>query len=201
MADPARSDAERIERIMAVHPALLPPEAIELRAAVVQLRYERQLLGAAREVLDRVATGGLRDWANAQRQAKDLAQRIVDEIGHPVTDEPALGPEYRAEIRQLRADMAEARSDLAGWRAAYQALSLKTRRFWNAWRSARRGRRRERDKARRLREITRAVQKVADEWEETITSGVMRGQEWERCLRANLTSLRAALPDEEPASW
>ena len=42
-------------------------------------------------------------------QAERIAQRIVDEIGHPVTDEPALGPEYREQIATLTAELAEAR--------------------------------------------------------------------------------------------
>lgn len=66
-----------------------------------QLRYERRLLGAARELLDRVATGGLRGWTEAHREAADLAQRIVDEIGHPATDEPALGPSCREQLEKL----------------------------------------------------------------------------------------------------
>lgn len=72
-----------------------------------QLRYERRLLGAARMVLDLVAAGDASRWGQARREAGDLAQRIVDEIGHPVTDEPALGPEWRE-----RAETAEAGNTL-----------------------------------------------------------------------------------------
>lgn len=152
VAVPELRDAERIEEIMTMHPALLQPEAIELRNEVARLRIGWGLLGVARMVLDQVANGGMRGWVQAQRDAGALAQRIVDEIGHSVTDEPALGPEYRAEIRQLRADLAKARSDLAGWRAAYEVLSAKTRRFQRAWRSARRGRRKMRARWDELRE-------------------------------------------------
>lgn len=70
-----------------------------------QLRYERRLLGFARIVLDRVAHGNRADWFDSERisaEAEDIAQRIVDEIGHPVTDEPALGPSFRVEIDQLK---------------------------------------------------------------------------------------------------
>lgn len=67
-----------------------------------QLRYERRLLGAARMVLDLIAAGDSSRWEQARREAGDLAQRIVDEIGHPVTDEPALGPGYRAQIHEWR---------------------------------------------------------------------------------------------------
>ena len=67
-----------------------------------QLRYERRLLGAARMVLDLVAAGDSSRWEQARREAEDIAQRITDEIGHPVTDEPALGPGYRATIARVR---------------------------------------------------------------------------------------------------
>ncbi|MGI5201691.1 hypothetical protein ACQEU6_08925 [Spirillospora sp. CA-108201] len=190
------SDAERIEQIMTMHSALLQPEAIELRGEVKRLCYERRLLGAARAVLDQVATGGLRGWVQAQPQAARLAQRIVDEIGHPATDEQALGSEYRDAIRQLRADLARARSDLAGRGAAYEVLAAKAQRLWSAYMSARRGRARERE---RHRAIALAVQVLVDEWEETIASGLMHGQEWEQCLRSNLPRLRAAAAGETTA--
>ncbi|HEY9369925.1 hypothetical protein [Streptomyces sp.] len=67
-----------------------------------QLRYERRLLGAARMVLDLVAAGDSSRWDQVRQGAEDVAQRIVDEIGHPVTDEPALGPGYRAVIARVR---------------------------------------------------------------------------------------------------
>jgi hypothetical protein len=68
-----------------------------------QLRYERRLLGAARMVLDLMAAGEPERQEQARQEAGDIAQRIVDEIGHPVTDEPALGPSYRAAIERVRA--------------------------------------------------------------------------------------------------
>lgn len=90
------------------------------RAEVEQLRYERRLLGVARMTLDLVAAGDPTRWDHARAQAEDVAQRIVDEIGHPVTDEPALGPELRAQLADAneRADQGEAR----GWAKAVQAL-------------------------------------------------------------------------------
>lgn len=69
--------------------------AAELIAAVTQLRYERRLLGATRMVLDLIAAGSPDRWPQARAEAADLSQRIVDEIGHPTTDEPALGGYYR----------------------------------------------------------------------------------------------------------
>ena len=54
-----------------------------------QLRYERRLLDAARLTLDLVAAGDESRWPQARREAQDLAQRLVDEIGHPVTDDRA----------------------------------------------------------------------------------------------------------------
>lgn len=78
-------------------------ERAEALAEAEQLRYERRLLGFARRVLDLVAGGDEQgyDAAYIRTQAEDLAQRIVDEIGHPVTDEPALGPSYRERVALL----------------------------------------------------------------------------------------------------
>lgn len=73
-----------------------------LLAAVRQLRYERRLLGFARMTLDLVAAGGPDRREQARREAEDIAQRIVDEIGHTVTDEDALGPSYREQIAALK---------------------------------------------------------------------------------------------------
>lgn len=80
----------------------------ELRRAaaeVERLRYERRLLGAARRILDLVATGEPERWDKMRAEAEDVAQRIVDEIGHPVTDEPALGPRYRETIADQAAEV------------------------------------------------------------------------------------------------
>lgn len=84
-------------------PGCVWERAEKAEAEVEQLRYERRLLGAARRVLDLVAVGDLSRQEQARREAEDLAQRIVDEIGHPATDEPALGPGYRAAIARVRA--------------------------------------------------------------------------------------------------
>lgn len=81
-----------------------------------QLRYERRLLGAARMVLDLVAAGDSSRWDQARQGAEDVAQRIVDEIGHPVTDEPALGPNYRVQIREWRERAEKAERRLAEFR-------------------------------------------------------------------------------------
>jgi hypothetical protein len=75
-----------------------------LIADVDQIRYERRLLGMARMVLDHVAEMEVvqnSDETVAARAA-DVAQRIVDEIGHPVTDEPALGESFRQQIAAVR---------------------------------------------------------------------------------------------------
>jgi hypothetical protein len=72
-----------------------------LQAQIEQLTYERQLLGAVRRHLDEIADPQGRYREDAIKTAGDLAQRIVDEIGHPVTDEPALGPGFREQIAEL----------------------------------------------------------------------------------------------------
>lgn len=82
----------------------------EARAERDQLRYERRLLGFARMTLDLVAASEPDRWAYARRQAEDIAQRIVDEIGHPVTDEDALGPSFREQIAAMRPVVEAARS-------------------------------------------------------------------------------------------
>lgn len=75
--------------------------AANLLGQVQQLTYERQLLGACRLHLDQIADPEGRYTADAVRGAADLAQRIVDEIGLPVTDEPVLGPSFREQLADL----------------------------------------------------------------------------------------------------
>lgn len=73
-----------------------------------QLAYERRLLTAARMVLDQVAAADpWEDWDGVRQGAQDVAQRIVDEIGHSVTDEPALGPSFRQQIIECAERVAE----------------------------------------------------------------------------------------------
>jgi hypothetical protein len=96
-----------------------------VRAEVNQLRYERQLLGAARRILDLVASCEPRRWRQAHAEAEDIAQRIVDEIGHPVTDEPVLGPHYRGQIAALNSEVDRLHGEntrMAGEIAQLQAL-------------------------------------------------------------------------------
>lgn len=87
----------------AVHKLL--GEVKRLGGEAEQLRYERRLLGACRRHLDEIADPEGRYTAEAIRTAGDLAQRIVDEIGHPVTDEPALAPDFRDQIEKLKVDL------------------------------------------------------------------------------------------------
>jgi len=89
-----RAEVERVSRDLA-----------ETRAEAEQLRYERRLLGACRRHLDEIADPEGRYTVEAVKTAGDLAQRIVDEIGHPVTDEPALGPEFRERIAELEREL------------------------------------------------------------------------------------------------
>jgi hypothetical protein len=58
---------------------------------------QRRLLAISRMVFDGIAEG----HPFTRDEAADLAQRIVDETGHSVTDEPALGPSFRVEIKRL----------------------------------------------------------------------------------------------------
>lgn len=69
--------------------------------------YERRLLARARMVLDLVAAGGPERWDQVRDGAGTIAQAIVDQIGHSVTDEPALGQSFREERDQLKATLAE----------------------------------------------------------------------------------------------
>lgn len=86
------------------HSAAMADAVLAVRDEELErLRYERRLLGWARMTLDLVAAGDPSRWEQARREAEDVAQRIVDEIGHPVTDEPALGPGLRAERDALKA--------------------------------------------------------------------------------------------------
>lgn len=75
---------------------------LEAEKEAKQLRYERQLLGLARLTLDKVAESSAISDRMLRAEAEYVAQRIVDEIGHPATDEPALGPSFHTEIKRLR---------------------------------------------------------------------------------------------------
>lgn len=88
---------------MTPHPPETRMTIEEITAERDQLRYERHLLGIARMTLDLVAAAGPERWDEIRASAEDVAQRIVDEIGHPVTDEPALGPNFRHQIERLKA--------------------------------------------------------------------------------------------------
>lgn len=79
------------------------PEAADLGDAA-------KLLGPARIVLDRCAEG----LPGAEVEAADMAQRIVDLIGHSSTDEP---PHALVELEQLRTVADAARAEQQAWRA------------------------------------------------------------------------------------
>lgn len=71
-----------------------------------------RLLGPVRMVLDRCALNG----GDQERQdAADMAQRIVDLIGHPVTDEPPHAlverDALRAEVERLSGILADLQFD------------------------------------------------------------------------------------------
>lgn len=79
------------------------PEATDLADA-------GRLLGPARIVLDRCAQG----LPGADVEAADMAQRIVDLVGHSSTDEP---PHVLVELEQLRTVAELARAEQRAWRA------------------------------------------------------------------------------------
>jgi hypothetical protein len=73
-------------------------EVTDLRAQVESLTVLTRLLGPARMVLDRCAETA----PGCAAEAADMAQRIVDWIGHPVTDEPATAADLQAEVYRLQ---------------------------------------------------------------------------------------------------
>lgn len=97
------------DRALITEPGYVIPKLADavhkLLAEVEQLKYERRLLGACRRHLDEIADPEGRYTVDAVKTAGDLAQRIVDEIGHSVTDEPALGPEFRERIAELEREL------------------------------------------------------------------------------------------------
>ncbi len=90
----------------------------------IATREERQsweeLLRACGGLLDNLAANALS--VNLRRTAGDLAQRIVDEVGHPATGQRALGPDLRAQVRQLTASRAELVDELYPLRVQAQTV-------------------------------------------------------------------------------
>lgn len=89
-------------------------EVERLRAEIADCSGSCRLLGPARMVLDRCALNG----GDQERQdAADMAQRIVDLIGHPVTDEP---PHALVERDRLR-DALHFYADPENWQAKFRS--------------------------------------------------------------------------------
>ncbi len=63
------------------------------------------LMAPARRLLDQMAVDRGSDPLSAS--ATDLAQQIMNEIGQPVVEEPALGDDLKAEIEVLQAKRGE----------------------------------------------------------------------------------------------
>jgi hypothetical protein len=68
------------------------------KAEVERLATRTRLLGPARMVLDRCAEGE----PGCAADAAVMAQRIVDWIGHEVTDEPPTAADLQAEVYRLQ---------------------------------------------------------------------------------------------------
>lgn len=104
-------------------------EGRRVKALIAALRASREqveqlkeladfarLLGPTRMVLDRCAL----NKPGCDEEAADMAQRIVDLIGHPITDEPPHALVERDELREqvatLKGAVAGLRAELAYWR-------------------------------------------------------------------------------------
>jgi hypothetical protein len=85
------------------------------RAEVERLTDLTRLLGPARRVLDRCAEDASSD---ARAEAAVMAQRIVDWIGHSVTDEPARAADLAGEVERLRGLLREVTAALRDVRSA-----------------------------------------------------------------------------------
>lgn len=115
----ARKDAEAqaeeraAEFLEAVNTLTAERDAARYHAEL--LTYERRLLGRARLIMDLIAAGTRDRWDSLRAEAGRMAQAIVDEIGHPVSDEPALAETLREENERLRdeVDSLRARNDPA----------------------------------------------------------------------------------------
>lgn len=83
-------------------------------ATIDQLAYERRILGRARRLFDQVAEDKSVDRSLRDGAAR-IANAIVDEIGHPVTDEPALGQSHPEQLVDVR-EWLEACPLRTGWR-------------------------------------------------------------------------------------
>lgn len=102
----------------------------DVPALVVEIERQRELadfarlLGPARMVLDRCAE---LSGPAVQAEAADMAQRIVDLIGHPVTDEPPHAlverDRLRDEVERLREELRRAESDRDAWQARAERLA------------------------------------------------------------------------------
>jgi hypothetical protein len=99
------------EELLGYEAALVPPRLIAaLRASQAEVERLRRLCGVARMTMDALAVmpTPLHSEAAIREEAGRVAQRIVDEVGHSVTDEPALGPELRDENARLLAELDQA---------------------------------------------------------------------------------------------
>lgn len=100
--DEARSDGTSSAAYVAAWMAESANDVPQLLDWIRAMQPGYALLGHARRLLDEVADGR-EEPGLVKAAAANLADRITDEIGHPQTDEPALGPDLRAENQRLAA--------------------------------------------------------------------------------------------------
>ena len=134
VADPMTPDDEqRLRELLEMHPALLQPEAIEMRRHLLDAREDvtavraqyRDLMTRAKEIERQ------RDHLHEQRGVARSLQRKAERERDVHAEDAGTA---RDAVERLR-------EDAAGWRKSYERLSRQVLRRHHAWQSAKRGRR------------------------------------------------------------
>lgn len=112
--DEARSDGTSSAAYVAAWLAESANDVPQLLGWIRTMQAGYALLGHVRRLLDQIADRENGCAPESLRVAAfGLSERIVDEIGHPATDEPALGPDLRAENQRLAAKVERLTSSTA----------------------------------------------------------------------------------------